>query len=638
MSRTVVVGTAGHIDHGKSALVKALTGTDPDRLKEEKARGITIELGFAHAEIAPGLVASFVDVPGHERFVRAMLAGVGGIDVVMLIVAADESVMPQTREHFDICRLLGVARGLVVITKADAAEPGMVELVADEVRELVAGSFLDSAPIVPVSALTGVGLEALREALAAIARSLPERNDRGPARLPIDRVFSMRGFGTVVTGTLIGGSLSVDDEVGLLPAERRLKVRGLHVHGGGRERARAGERVAVNLAGIDVAEVERGSVLATLDSLPVTRRADVHVTMLPGRALKHGARVRVHQGTAELLARVALAGAAVAIEPGGAADVRLRFEAPAVLTRGDRLIVRSYSPPITIGGGVVIDPLPPRAGVRTPRGVARMAALALHGDPRDDRRDAATTMIAAAGLQGLVVADLARRLGCLPGDAAAAVEALAAAGTVVRAGDWAVTAPLLGPPTARLLAGLAEHHAAQPLAPGLAREDARGRWFTGVPVPVVDTVLARLVERGTIVAGETLALAGHRVALSPEDAATQDWLDRRFQDAGLAPPDVAALAGESRRPTASIERVLAVMLKGRRLVKVDTLVFHRDVLERLKGEIAALKAAAPDGRATVDVKTFKDTYNVTRKYAIPLLEFLDRERVTRRSGDVRVVL
>lgn len=636
--RTVVVGTAGHIDHGKSALVRALTGTDPDRLKEEKARGITIELGFAHATVATDVMASFVDVPGHERFVRAMLAGVGGIDLVLLVVAADESVMPQTREHFDICRLLGVGRGLVVLTKTDLVDADMRTLVADEVRELVAGSFLEGAPILPVSALTGEGLDELRTAIARLARETPARDDRGAVRLPIDRAFTLRGFGTVVTGTLVHGALRVDDEVALLPDERRVKVRGLHVHGGARTTARAGERVAANLAGIEVADVGRGSVLATPGTLAITRRADVRLTMLPDAGLTHGARVRVHQGTAEWLARVAIAGDAAAVAPGGAADVRLRFERPAVLTRGDRLIVRRYSPLVTIGGGVVLDPWPLRAGVRTARGVARMAALAIRADAREDRRHAVGAMVDGAGAAGVDAATLAMRVGAPVGAVREDLAAWAAAGRVVRGGEWAVPARIVTGRTTTLLTGLAAHHAAQPLQAGPGLEEAKARWFRGVAPAVVDAVIADLVAQARVVATDTLSLAGHRPTLSDDETVLEAWLDERFRAAGLAPPDLAAVSAESRRPPAVVERVVQHMVKTKALVRLDTLVFHREALETLKREIAALKAHAADGRASVDVKAFKDTYGVTRKYAIPLLEFLDRERVTRRMGEARVVL
>jgi selenocysteine-specific elongation factor len=357
LMRHVVVGTAGHIDHGKSALVLALTGTDPDRLREEKERGITIDLGFAHTT-EQEIVLSFVDVPGHERFVRNMLAGVGGIDLVMLHVAADESVMPQTREHFEICRLLQVPAGLVVITKADLADEGMLDVVRTEVRELVAGSFLESAPVAVVSARTGEGLPALRRTLAALASSVRRRWAEGPPRLPIDRVFSLKGFGTVVTGTLLSGRLACDDELVLQPMARTVKIRGLHVHGKVKQAAIAGQRVALNLTGVELIEVMRGETLTGPDTITVTRRADVRLELLrSARPLRHGARVRFHQGTRELLGRVVLPDAAQ-LEPGASAYARIHLEAPAVLVRGDRFIVRSYSPLVTIAGGTVLDPSP----------------------------------------------------------------------------------------------------------------------------------------------------------------------------------------------------------------------------------------------------------------------------------------
>src|SRR6266511_1274915 len=303
-TKSVVVGTAGHIDHGKSALVLALTGTDPDRLKEEKARGITIDLGFAHQEIG-GVHVAFVDVPGHERFVKNMLAGVGGIDLVVLVVAADESVMPQTREHFDICRLLRVPAGLIALTKSDLADADTLELAQMEIRELVAESFLEGAPIVPVSAKTGDGLDAFRDAILEVSAKTATRAADAVARLPIDRVFSMKGFGTVVTGTLVSGRIRVDDELVAEPGGRRLKVRGVQVHGRKEAEAVAGQRAAINLSGVDVADLTRGQALVTPDAFETTRLADATLELLPGvKPLKQGARVRLHQGTAEILARV----------------------------------------------------------------------------------------------------------------------------------------------------------------------------------------------------------------------------------------------------------------------------------------------------------------------------------------------
>ena len=375
--RSIVIGTAGHIDHGKSALVHALTGTDPDRLKEEKARGITIDLGFAHLEHAGGNFA-FVDVPGHERFVRNMLAGAGGIDAVMLVIAADESVMPQTREHFDICALLRVRSGLVVLTKTDLVDDDTLELCRLEVRDLVSGSFLERAPVVAVSARTGAGLDLLREALARIAEQVPPRSADGMTRLPVDRAFSMKGFGTVLTGTLVSGAIHPDSSLRLLPSDRTAKVRGVQVHGRSADVAVAGQRTAVNVGGLDVADVSRGDVLCSPDAFEPTRRADLSVEMLPdAKPLKHGTRVRFHQGTSELLGRVALSS--------DARYVRIRFEKPAVLTRGDRFILRAYSPPVTIGGGAVLDPHPPRGAIRTAAARARFERLATDVAPSDGR-------------------------------------------------------------------------------------------------------------------------------------------------------------------------------------------------------------------------------------------------------------
>src|SRR5262245_35635676 len=400
----VVVGTAGHIDHGKSRLVQALTGTDPDRLREEKERGITIDLGFAHTT-EQDTVLSFVDVPGHERFVRNMLAGVGGMDLVMLHVAADESVMPQTREHFEICRLLNVPAGLVVITKSDLADPGMLDVVRLEVQELVAGSFLERAPVIAVSARTGEGVPELRRTLADLASSIRRRRSDGPPRLPIDRVFSMKGFGTVVTGTLLTGRLAHDDEVVLQPSGRVVKVRGLHVHGQAEGEAVAGQRVAVNLSGVDVADVARGETLTRTNAVTVTRHADVQIELLPGaRQLKHGARVRFHQGTRESIGRVVLP-EVTHLEPGATTCARIYLDEPMVLVRGDRFILRGYSPLATIAGGTILDPTPPRRGVRTAAGIARLGRL-LESD-----QAAVMAAIETAGLSGLLLAQLTGRMG-----------------------------------------------------------------------------------------------------------------------------------------------------------------------------------------------------------------------------------
>jgi selenocysteine-specific elongation factor len=634
--KSIVVGTAGHIDHGKSALVMALTGTDPDRLKEEKARGITIDLGFAHAEIE-GHDVAFVDVPGHERFVKNMLAGIGGIDAVMLVIAADESVMPQTREHFAICRLLKVRAGLIVLTKADLADREMLDLAALDARELVAGSPLEHAPLLEVSAKTGQGLEALRAALARLAGDVPARSAEGPPRLPIDRVFSMRGFGTVVTGTLTAGSIASDDELVLLPAERSVKIRGIQVHGRARTEAAAGRRVALNLGGAEVAEIQRGDTLTARGALESTRRFDAVIELLPdAKAVRHGARVRFHHGSAELLGRIALAssldgGTIAALEPGAAAYARVRLESPAVLTRGDRFILRAYSPAITIGGGRVLDPSPLRTPIRTTAGAARFARL-----NRDDH-DAALVFVTERAANGLSVTELASKAGLAPRDARALAERLAAAGDIRLVGDRAFSAAVVSSAGERLVAAVEHHHRAAPLSDGLPREEARERIVGTSPSALFDHVLATLTTEGKLTGRDRLSLPGRGVSLTSEEARAKEALEQAYRDAGLATADVASVATAAKVSPTIADRVVRLLVRQGVLVKLDTLIFHSDALAKLKQDVKALKTEG-GAAAAVDVPSFKARYGLSRKYAIPLLEWLDRERITRRVGDSRIVV
>jgi selenocysteine-specific elongation factor len=633
----IVVGTAGHIDHGKSTLVHALTGIDPDRLKEEKERGITIELGFASTTIDDTTVA-FVDVPGHERFVKTMLAGIGGIDCVMMIVAADESVMPQTREHFDICRLLHVPRGVVVLTKADLVDDETIELVRLEVRDLVKGSFLDRAPVIPVSARTGTGLDELRRVLVAIAADAKAHPIEAAARLPIDRAFSMQGFGTVITGTLVAGRVRLEDELALVPGDRRVRVRGLQVHGKKRDEAVAGERTAINLGGIDAAEIARGQTLMAPGTLTVTRRVDAELDLLSSaKKLKHGARVRFHHGTAEVLGRVSIAGVEAAeIAPGSRAAIRLRLEAPVAVTRGDRFVLRAYSPPITIAGGQVLDPDPPRLGVRTPAAAPRFAALAVSNRAIDDA--AIIRFIEDTGATGLPLEKLVPRAGLAPMEVAPVTLRLQSGGRVQLADDRLVSTTVLQDRAARLLALVADFHRTQPLADGIPREEARERLFARAHPHVFERVLQDLARANQLVVRDRLAAPGHRLELTPEEMRTRAALEVAYKTSGLKPPDAGSLAVEKQLTPALIDKMTSLLLRQKVLARVDTLVFHVDALQHLKADIQALKATAPGGRATVDVTMFKDRYGVTRKFAIPLLEWLDRERVTRRVGDTRVVL
>jgi selenocysteine-specific elongation factor len=643
--RSIVVGTAGHIDHGKSALVRALTGTDPDRLKEEKARGITIDLGFAHL-VDGDTNFAFVDVPGHERFVRNMLAGAGGIDVVLLVIAADESVMPQTREHFAICRLLDVPTGAIVLTKIDVADRETQELAALESRELVAGSFLEHAPMVSVSSKTGEGLDALRAVLRDLAARVTPRNARGSTRLPVDRVFTLKGFGTVVTGTLVTGTMREGQPLMVLPGGRAASARGVQVHGQAQAAAGAGHRVAVNLGGLEVADLARGATLCEPGSLEPSTRFDVVVDLLPdAKPLRHGARVRFHQGTSEVMGRVALAaprqderGADEAasqptaeLRPGGSAYARLRLEQPAVVTRGDRFILRAYSPTVTIGGGVVLDPHPPRSAVRTAAGVARFRQL----DASAPLDRVLMTLVDERGVHGLLRVSVVSRAGASPEQADAAVGRLVDAGRLTVVGDLLVSRRALEKTATCLLESLKTHHAAHPTSEGLHREEARARLMPHAAAAVFDAVLAPLVASGRVSARDRLSLAGHVLALSEDEVRVRDRLVRLYFDAGLAPPDTAtaqAAAGDAR----TVDRITSLLIRQRALVKVDTLIFHADRLEALKAEVRALKTAGASPR--IDVASFKERYGISRKFAIPLLEYLDRERVTKRVGEARVLI
>lgn len=643
VTRNVVIGTAGHIDHGKSALVQALTGVDPDRLQEEKARGITIDLGFAHC-VQDDVNLAFVDVPGHERFVRNMLAGVSGMDAVLLVVAADESVMPQTREHFDICRLLGVDAGVVALSKIDLVDAETLELVRLETRELLKGTPLEDAPVAPVSARSGAGLDRLRAALRDIAGATSSRADAGPVRLPIDRAFTMRGFGAVVTGTLVSGSVHVDMGLDLLPARRRVKVRGLQVHGRRRETAGAGQRVAINLHGVDAGALRRGDVLVKPGSFDATRRFDAVLTLLPSaRALKHGAGVRCHHGTAEAMARLSICGptaAAVgapafpsALEPGSESFVRIRLDSPLVLTRGDRFVLRACSPPVTVAGGRVLDPAPPRGRLRSQRGLDRFRRL---GDA-DGLAESIVVMVEERGGWGVARPALTRRLGAVPEAIEPEIDAALAAGRVAAVGNLLVAPRDLRAVRRRLLKLAAEFHAAHPLDPGLPREEARERLSHRAAPELFDHVVVELVAEGALTAAGHLALASHRIVLSPAEAQVRERMAELFRAAGLVPPDAAGAAASLGANPELADRMLKLLVRAGTLVKVETLLFHAESLRRLKDEVARAKSEAAEP-VRIDVGVFKRRFGVTRKYAIPLLGYLDRERVTRRVGDARLVL
>ena len=648
--KDVIVGTAGHIDHGKSALVLALTGTDPDRLAEEKRRGITIDLGFAHLDLGGDVRVGFVDVPGHERFVRNMLAGASGIDLVMMVVAADESIKPQTREHFDICRLLGVPRGLVVITKRDLVDPELLETVRMEVREFVAGSFLEGAPIVAVSARTGAGLDDLRSALLRLSLATPTRAADLPFRLPIDRSFVIKGFGTVVTGTLVAGRIEKEAEVEVFPLGRKLRVRGIQVHNQTANAAVAGQRTALNLAGIEAAEVSRGMVLAAPDLFEATSRLDCSLALLAwARPLKNRSRVHFHAGTSETLAEVVLIEARE-IRPGERAFAQLRLAEPGLYLPGDRFIIRQFSPVTTIGGGTVLDNQPGKHRAGDPRVRQLLETLELEPDSRLEvlvQELGEATLATLAARTGRTADDVLRRARGLQNRVLTVGQPPA---LVADAQHFTVVG-------SRILAALESFHVQNPLIPGLAKEDLRGRLASRsassgkhppgarephrrtnqLPSPqFFNAALQALQSQGKIqIEGESVRLAGREVRLSSGESAAKESISRAFEAAGLAVPSAAEVLARLPVERARAEKIFQILLREKTLVRVsEGLVFHRSALDRLRQLLAARKSKS----SRIDVPAFKEMTGVTRKYAIPLLEYLDRERVTRRQGDERIIL
>ncbi len=632
----VVIGTAGHIDHGKSSLVRALTGIDPDRLKEEKERGITIDLGFAHLKNEDGLSLGFVDVPGHERFVKNMLAGVGGIDLVMLVVAADESVMPQTREHFAICRLLRIPRGLIVLTKSDLVDKDLREIAALETKELVQGSFLEEAPVLEVSTRTGAGIEELKAALVKLASGAPSRSAAGRFRLPVDRVFSMKGFGTVVTGTIASGSVGQDDEVEILPRGLVVRVRGIQVHGDKQPNAAAGQRAALNLQGIEVADVARGDALVEKEWFRRTLMLDCDLEVLGSSPVpvKDLSRVHLHLGTAQVLARVRVLGGAKTVAPGAMGPVQLRLETPIVAARGDRFILRRYSPLETIAGGVVLDAYPEKHSVASPKAVEQLEVLRA-----TDAVSVASRFIDESGASGVSEIDLGRRLSLGASELEEVLSALlkAGRGALVSRSPRILVAPgIVDAVGKKLEAALRTFQKKNPLLGGMPKSELRERAGSGASSDVFDLILGKLEEKKKLrVAKDLVSTFDHRIHLSEDESRARNLLVERYEKAGVRPQSLDEIASEAKLDVKLLERVQRVLLKDGTLVQIsDGMVFHKDSLARLKESVRSFKST----RERIDVGFFKEMVGVTRKHAIPLLEWLDRERVTLRSGNDRVIL
>jgi len=615
-----------------------LTGVDADRLPEEKRRGITIDIGFADLDLGEVKIG-FVDVPGHERFVKNMLAGAHGIDAVALVIAADESVMPQTREHFQICRLLGVRSGLVVLTKKDLVDEELLAVAQAEAKELVAGSFLEDAPVVGVSSRTGEGIDELKSALREIGLQVPARSTEFITRLPIDRAFTMRGFGAVVTGTLIAGEISEGEELELLPSGTRVRVRGLQVHGTSTRRAMTAQRTAVNLGGIETAAIERGMVLATTARLRPTQIVDAEVQMLSEapRPLRSRQRVRVHIGAAEVLARVRVLEAGNEIKPGTSGFAQLRFESPIVGVLGDRFILRSYSPQMTIGGGMIVDAFAAKRRAReVPAAREWLAGMLIA-----DRAAQVALFTTQAGAHGLRRLDLAARTGWRDKIIEGALAQAKESREIIDAEGVLLSPVILEELKQKIMRDVAAHHAREPLSRGLPKEILRERHFAHAPIEVFRAALAALEKEGAITAEQEIVRSReHSRELSGDDARLRDRLEAIYREGALSAPSMAeafALANLGAAARQHGRKILQTLIDAGVVVRVHgEMFFHRQALDDL---IMKLRAhASRNSDRAIDVAAFKELAGISRKYAIPLLEYLDRQHVTRREGDQRVIL
>ncbi len=638
--REIVLGTAGHVDHGKTSLVRALTGIDTDRLKEEKKRGITIELGFAFLDLPCGHRLGIVDVPGHEKFVKNMVAGVTGMDILAFIIAADEGIMPQTREHFEICSLLGVSQGLVIITKKDMVEEEWLEMVEEEVREFCVGSFLEDAPIVAVSSTTGEGIDEVKQIIDSIVSKHQFQEVFGPFRLPIDRIFAMKGFGAVITGTSISGRIALGEELQLYPSDRVSKVRGIQVHSEAVEVVEAGHRTAINLQGVDISDVERGMVAANPGSLQPTYMLDCSLSYLSSnsKALKHRTRVRVHVGSAEVLGRVSLLDRDE-LKPGEKAGVQLLLESPIVVWPDDRYVIRSYSPVITIGGGVVL-------GNNSLRKRKRLAEKDRENNSRifeilteGSIEDKVLLFLKESSTKGLTFDEISVRLGIfgkqlkkLLNEPLSNKKMIVVDSSAQRYLEWGVAEKVIS----TMVEILEKYHKNNPLQAGLSKENLRTETGRRIDQKVFGYCLNELIKKDIVTQEESLVrLSTHEVALQADEEQLQEDLLDWYTTKGLATATIKETYSQfSDYSDNTIKEVLALLLREEHLVKVsETLYYERKTIETLTEKVIAFL----EKEGEIDAPRFKEMTGLTRKFSIPILEFFDRTKLTYRVEDKRIL-
>lgn len=615
----IVLGTAGHIDHGKTSLVKALTGTDTDRLKEEKERGITIDLGFAYMPLPSGIILSIIDVPGHERFVKNMVAGAAGIDMVLLVVAADDGVMPQTREHLEICSLLGIRHGLVAVTKSDMVDDEWLSLTVEEIKKFLKGSFLEGAQVIPLSSVTGNGVDDLVFAIDSLAGKIKLKKTEGIFRMPVDRSFTIKGFGTVVTGTLVSGMVHVGDEVDIQPGAVKAKIRGIQIHGRQVEEAVAGSRVAVNLQGVERQVVKRGATVSSSGILKTTTTVEAEISLLPAapRPLKNEAELMLHIYSASTIATVIILDSKE-IKPGDSGFARIRIREPLVAMHGDRFVLRSPDAG-TIGGGVILDAAPPRRN----RKEALEELKVLHSN---DIKNKTLLYIKRGGINGTAADDLSLRLNTATSALEPVISELVTSGNALKIEDGLVSADVVKMLSGSAICELKEYHKKEPMKEGILREELRTR--LKAPQRVLGIILERL-EKDRIIAGERdiLRLTSHRAS----GGETKERIERIYIDAGLTPPTLTEFLEKIKIRDKEALDLLNMLSKEGKLVKVKDLFFSRESIDGLTAKVREFFNKKSD-MTPVD---FKEMTGLSRKFAIPLLEYLDSQKVTIRVGDAR---
>ena len=630
--KQIILGTAGHIDHGKTSLIKAVTGVDTDRLKEEKLRGITIELGFASLELPNGRRLGIVDVPGHEKFVKNMVAGATGIDIVAMVIAADEGVMPQTREHMEICALLGIKSGLVVLTKTDMVDEEWLELVKEDVREFVRGTFLEDMPVIPVSSATGQGIPDFIDALETLCEKEPERSVTGLLRLPVDRVFTMKGFGTVITGTLVSGRINVGESIMIYPSKITSKVRGVQVHNLGVEQAEAGMRTAINFQGLDKAAVNRGDVLSNPGGLVPSYMLDVFFQYLTSnkKAMKSRKLVRFHSGTSEVLGNLILLDREE-LEPGETVVAQIRLESPVSVVKDDRFVIRSYSPVHTIGGGEIINPIPPKHKRFRPEIYEGLRSL-LEKDPED----LIAWHIRESDFQGVAFSDLKIMTNLPEKRLDAAIQSLLSKQTAILAdkeGRIHIHRDTFEKLTKQTEKFLGEYHTTNPLKAGMSKEELKSKLPPTLSAKMFNLMIDRLTKEGRIVLNEdTVRLESHKISLAADQADVRKIILGVYSTDGLTPPYFKDLCKTLDIGSEQARDVLMLLVKEGKIVRAkEDLFFHAEAVEKLREKMVGFLKT--NGEMTTP--QFKDIAGVSRKYLIPLIEYFDSKNVTIRVGDMR---